>query len=417
MCKFISMRILCIQAFPIFLYCLTILYFLLGNGFAFAQDQWIKTPLENSLSANPEPPALYPNAPLEANQEFPGASQMFPPSAMIASDPLRSPNPQQKEEKHEPYRLRIGDLMTMAIYGEPDTQRKVIVDVTGCISYLFINCLQGAGKTIDEVRHEMEARLKTYYRHPILIITASETVPNFFTILGEVRDPGSKPIEGNMTVLSAICAGGGFNTRIYRNQTLDVVDLEHSFIAREGEYLPVNFERLLKYGDPSQDIPLRHGDYIYMASSSIQKVFVLGEVFYPATVEIIDTITLAQALAAAGGLTRRSSSRVVVLRGSLACPVYYYIDVNRILKGTAYDFRLVPGDIVYVPQMKFTLLKQIIRDGISAFVGIVASIAGTNAFVSITPSATNIIQPVPIINTFGGGALIAPVGGGGVVIP
>jgi hypothetical protein len=109
--------------------------------------------------------------------------------------------------------------------------------------------------------------------------------------------------------------------------------------------------------------------------------------------------TLGQAIAEAGGTTLKASSRAVVIRGSLDCPTAYYIDLNRIEKAFACDFVLAPGDIVYVPPFRFWRLKEIIQNGISAFVGIVASNGGSTTFLDITPAArgTGIQTPVPII--------------------
>lgn len=319
-----------------------------------------------------------------------------------------------------PYRLRMGDRLTMSVYGEPATKRLVVVDFTGSISYLLVSSLPAEGRTIDEVRHAIEEQLKAYYKDPILIITATDVIPDFYTIIGEARKPGKKRLVGHTTLLSALSAGGGFNNRVFRNMTIDTVDLDHSFLSRRGEILPIDFSRLVYEGDASQDVTLENGDYIYLASAYMDKIYVVGEVLGAATIELLDTMSLSEAIATAGGMTLRASSRVAVIRGSLGCPEYFLIDINRILKGCACDFPLCPGDIVYVPPRKFQALREIVQGGIRAFVGTLAAIAGTSAFVSITPNATNVITPVPIINTGGSTTFIGSSAGGvttGVVIP
>lgn len=327
--------------------------------------------------------------------------------------------PKKREHRdHTPYHLRIGDRLNIAIYGEPTTRRPVVVDFTGSISYLLVNSLPAAGHTIDEVRAQLEEKLKAFYRNPILIITAMEVLPDFYTIMGEARRPGKKALVGNATVLSALAEGGGFNNRIFRNQTIDTVDLEHSFLSRKGKMVPVDFVSLVKYGDASQDVRLENGDYIYLASQQLQKVYVLGEVGTAAAIDIFDTITLSQAIALAGGLNWiRASSRVAIIRGSLGCPEYFLVDINRILKGKACDFRLCPNDIVYVPPRKFQALREILFEGIRIFVATLASIAGSAAFVSITPAATNVITPVPIISAGGTSTFIGTGAGTGVILP
>lgn len=309
------------------------------------------------------------------------------------------------------YRLRIGDVLVVSIYGEPPTKRPVTVDPTGAISYLFVNALPVRGRTIGEVRLALEDRLKRYYKAPLVLITLVDPADEHFTILGEVMQAGRYPIVGRTTLLNAMAIGGGFRLQEYRYETYDQADLSRSFLARKGRYIPVDFERLVSQGDLSQDVPLQDGDYVYIAPVNMDRVYVLGEVRTPVYIQYMDTMSLVEALTEAGGITIKASSRVAVVRGGLACPKQYLIDINLILKGYACDFTLEPGDIVYVPPFRFNTAKEIIRSAISTFVGTVASVAGTRAFISTTPKAadTNLVQPVPVINIGGSGSFVTPI--------
>ncbi len=311
-------------------------------------------------------------------------------------------SPPNKSEEG-PYRLQVGDRLAIAIYGEPTSRKRVTVGTTGAIHYLFLPGIPAIGKTIPELKHEIQEQLKSYYKYPVVVITPIHFSGGSYTIIGEVNLPGNKLLKGNATVLSALCEAGGFTTRIFRNQTVDLVDLDHSFLSRNGEYVPVDFRRLVKEGDMSQDLPLKSGDYLFMSTQLMSKVYVLGEVRDSLTINYLDTITLAQAIAEAGGTTVRASSRVCVIRGSIATPRWFLIDLNRIVKGNARDFQLFPGDIIYVPPMRFTLLKEILQGGLLAFVNQTFSIAGTVTFLKVNPAAvgTNVISPVPVVTPLG----------------
>ena len=162
----------------------------------------------------------------------------------------------------------------------------------------------------------------------------------------------------------------------------------------------MDFTRLIKEGDLSLDLPIEPGDFLYMATYVMPKVYVVGEVIHATTINYLFDISLAEALAEAGGVTLRASSRVAVIRGALNCPQLYLIDINRLLKGHACNFWLEPGDIVYVPPFRFTHFKDYIEGGIAAFVGELVNIAGTNTFLEVTPKAkgTTIISPSPVIS-------------------
>lgn len=337
-----------------------------------------------------------------------------PESEVVHGEPVAEESAPEAEDTSEdeeeapvnplpPYKLQIGDKLQVSVYGEPNTKKIVTVDPTGSISYLFIKSLFVLGKTINEVRREVEEKLKTFYLNALVVMTPIEMNGAFFTIVGEVNAPGKKFIRGKSTVLSALCEAKGLTTRLFRDQTVDRADLKHSFVARDGDYVPVDFVGLVRDGDMTQDVNLLPGDYIMIMTQDTDQVYILGEVSSPMTIQFYNTMSLAEAIAFAGGVTYDASSRVAVIRGSLGCPIKYLIDINRIFKGFACDFQLEPGDIVYVPPMKFTTLKQIIRSGIRAFVGSAFSVAGTNAFIGMEPGAgapgSGIIQPVPTINT------------------
>lgn len=307
---------------------------------------------------------------------------------------------QEEAVRKDLYRLRIGDTLSISVYGEEETRFDATVGMSGKLNYLFIKNVEALGKTIDELRDILTEQLKSFYRYPVVIITPVAFAGEYYTIIGEVNDPGKKNLFGNTTLTSALCAASGFRTRIFRNQTVDLVNYDHSFLARNGELVPVNFKQLIVEGDIAQDVKLKAGDYIFIAPQQTSKVFVVGEVKTPVTVNYLNPITLADALAEAGGLTIRSSSRVLVIRGSIGYPRWFLIDINLILKGRALDFPLEPGDIVFVPVMKFQLLKEYVQAGILAFVNIVANVAGTNSFLEITPKAKvigGVVSPVPVI--------------------
>lgn len=297
-----------------------------------------------------------------------------------------------------PYRLNIGDRMLISIYGEDNTQREVVVDSAGEIVYPIVGTLFAMGKTIDEVREEMNKKIGTFFRHTFINITPIEFGGQTYTILGQVLQPGSKVIYGKETVLSAIARAGGFVVGFQRANTVDLVDLDRAFLMRRGQYVPVDFARLVYEGDLSQNVELQGGDYIFIPNILHKQIFVLGEVLGPSTFNYLQRVTLVEAITQAGGLGPNASSRVWVIRGSLCEPYSFNIDITRILRGCAPDFCLQPGDIVYVPPQRFAYLKQIAQFAVQIFVSNFFSQAGIFAFEEAFNTTAN-IQNVNLIPT------------------
>jgi protein involved in polysaccharide export with SLBB domain len=310
------------------------------------------------------------------------------------------------KEASPAYRLFIGDRLMVSIYGEGNTQREVIVDGAGQITYPIVGTMFVVGKTIDEVRREMNERIRKIYRYTFVTITPVQFGGQSYTVLGAVSQPGRKLLLGSETVLSALCRAGGFPTGTYRTQTVDLSDLDHAFLTRKGEYLPVDFQKLVVEGDLSQDVPLEPGDYIYVPTTLEKEIFVLGEVFIPSALGYITRLSLIDSIAMAGGLTQNASSRALVVRGSLKEPYTFYIDINLILKGCERDFALRPGDIVYVPPRQYTILRDLAQYAVRVFVGTFASDAGSNAWAEITGSTPS--DNANVIPTGGPSGFAAP---------
>jgi hypothetical protein len=131
---------------------------------------------------------------------------------------------------------------------------------------------------------------------------------------------------------------------LYQRTTVELADLGHSFIVRNGEKLPVNFERLFLEGDLSQNVPIEPNDYVYFASTGAQDIYVLGEVMSPGPLGFVSSATVISAITDRGGFTDRAfKRRVLVVRGSLNEPETFVINAGRTLarfSASAQGYRL-----------------------------------------------------------------------------
>lgn len=288
------------------------------------------------------------------------------------------------------FKLKIGDRLALQIYGEQTALQLVEIDPSGSISFSVINGFPAAGKTVSELKKSLEDELNRFYRDVTLSVTFTENLGDYYVILGEVYNPGMKPFVGNVTLLTALAEAGGTTLRQFRRRLETLADLDKAFVSRNGEYIPVDFARLIDFGDMSQNIPLQSGDYIYIPSLENPEVYVLGEVRRPTTVRYNDTITLLEALTRAHGVTLRASSRIAVIRDSICNPRKYLIDYNLIKTCCAPDFILEPGDVVFVPPRTFITAEEIYKAGVRAFVANVATWAGNRLLIQFEPGAAGL---------------------------
>ena len=304
--------------------------------------------------------------------------------------------PAMAVEKEASYRLGIGDILSISVYGEDKSERRVPVDPSGRITYPLVNTIQASGRTIDELRTDLQDRISKELRHGLVTVIPVHFGSRSFTVLGLVEQPGTYPIEGCMTIMDALAKAKGLRSGFYRNSTADFFDLRHATLLRHGVAAPVDFEALVMRGDMSQNLELVAGDIITIPSALIRNVYVLGEVVYPRSIGFMTSLSLLQVVTEVRGLKSTSSGKMVVVRGSTTKPEVIVVDVRRMLAGKAMDIQICPGDIIYAPRASFEIIPDIVKAAISGFAGTVAADSGSMSYLKLrgesgTPSSTTVV--------------------------
>ncbi|EDM28043.1 Polysaccharide export protein [Lentisphaera araneosa HTCC2155] len=286
-------------------------------------------------------------------------------------------NPKEAAQTQE-YVLGNGDTIKVSIYGNFQAERNLIIDSRGYISFLLTGPVKASGKTIMQLREEIQAIIQKKRKHIIVSVVPLSFNSQSYTIGGQIKFPGKKVLNGNVSILEAIANAGGFKSGEFRNSTVDLADLEHAFLMRDGAQLTVDFNALVLKGKTEFDLTLKNGDYLHIPSALSKKIYTLGEVNYPRQIMYLNSLTLIQAITESRGIKEYASPNVVVIRGSLSKPEKLVFNINDILHGDSPDVLLKPGDIVYVPEDSTADLERLAKVAIRAFVQTVASSAAAN---------------------------------------
>ena len=273
------------------------------------------------------------------------------------------------------YELGPGDVINFALFGRPELDRNGFrVSPDGSISYLQAQNILVTGLTINETRLKIEEGLMGYFKSPRVIITPVEVGSKRFSILGKVVKKGVYTLSTPTTLVEAVAQAGGIETGLFERKTVEIADMDRSFITRKGYHLPVDFRKLFNEGDLSQNIALEPNDFIYIASSVSNDYFVLGAVVTPGVQGYTADASLVSALTRRGGLTDRAfTDKVLVVRGSFSNPETHVISLKDILAAKARDFKLLPDDIVYVSERPWIVAEDILKLAASAFATSMAS--------------------------------------------
>jgi len=278
--------------------------------------------------------------------------------------------PMKRAEWQQRLTLGPGDTLNVMLFDMPDTAHmEVPIGPDGHISFLQAREIIAAGLTIDELRAKMDEALGKFYQNPRTIITPAAFHSKKYVVLGAVVTKGVFTFDRPLTVIEALARAGGLQTGLYERDTVELADLGHSFLVRNNQRVPVDFERLFERGDLSQNAPLQPDDFLYFALASANEIYVLGQVASPGVAAFLPRTSTMSAIAARGGFTREAfRSRVLVVRGSLNNPQTFVVDAADILSAKKPDFKLQAKDIVYVSKSPWVKAEQVLDTVATAFI-------------------------------------------------
>lgn len=232
--------------------------------------------------------------------------------------------------ERDEYKLGNNDVLNLYIMGHPEmsSQRVNLGEISGTTirkdGYVYLPVLgriPATGKTLTEFENTLREVAARFVVNPQVNVEILRHESQKFFVLGHVGTPGTFPVDGDTTLLEALSMAGGPN---------QLGNLESATVVRNGKLLPINVADVVKRGDVSRNVYMKGGDLLFVPSNAGMKVYVLGEVLTPTIVPIRDgRITLAEAIAAAGGPTpARARREIAVIRGGFAKPIVYRIDLE-----------------------------------------------------------------------------------------
>lgn len=178
-----------------------------------------------------------------------------PPAAPVASVPSETAK----------YIIGPGDALQISVWHNADLSTAVPVRPDGRISTPLVNDVVAAGRTPEELGHDIEARLKKYVADPSVTVIVSSFIGPYnqqVRIIGEAVTPKAIPYSAHMTVLDAMIAAGGLTPFASGNRTKLVRRVDGKEVDST-----VRVSDLLKDGDLSANTDLQPGDIIIIPQS------------------------------------------------------------------------------------------------------------------------------------------------------
>ncbi|OGW69825.1 MAG: hypothetical protein A2036_01280 [Omnitrophica bacterium GWA2_50_21] len=246
-------------------------------------------------------------------------------------------------EDQESYKIGKEDVLDINVWQSPDLTKTAQVNSSGFISYPYLGDLKVEGLSTQEVEALLSGKLaEGYVKDPRISVSIKEYNSKKILVFGEVEQPGLYKVKGALPVLELLFLVKGVKT-----------DGKRLTIIREGaRAIEVNLIALLSEGDLSQNVLIRPGDTVYVASGTGQKYYVLGQVKKPGPYEWTKEITVLEAIKLADGGTETAAlNRIIIRKHMGGSEEELRVNVVDIMKGKKKDDVVIkPGDVIVVPE-------------------------------------------------------------------
>ncbi|HMM44349.1 MAG TPA: polysaccharide export protein [Candidatus Macondimonas sp.] len=275
------------------------------------------------------------------------------------------------------YRIGAQDILNVLVWDHPELSNPMgnfqdiqnmgrLVREDGTIFFPYVGVLHVAGKTVEEVRRDIQTKLAPYIQSPQVDVRVVGFRSKKVYVTGEVDRPGIVPVtDVPMTVMDAINLAGGFDK--------ERADQRTAYLTRNGQRQQLDI--LALYSGAQGNLLLQDGDVLYVPNNTQNKVFILGEVEKQRAVMMDQgRLTLAEALSGAEGmnLSTADTRGVYVIRavptvladgspGAVQADIYQLDlrDASALVLADA--FQLQPRDLVYVSSSGLVRWNRVIQ--------------------------------------------------------
>jgi polysaccharide export outer membrane protein len=169
------------------------------------------------------------------------------------------PAPAQAATADYNYVIGAGDSVNIVVWRNPELSGSYPVRPDGKISAPLVEELVAQGKTSVELARDIEKKLATYVRDPVVTVIVTGFVGPYseqIRVVGEAARPLFLPYKQKMTLLDVMIAVGGLT---------DFADGNRAVIQRTSEgnkQYAVRLKDLIKRGDLSANVEMRPGDIL-----------------------------------------------------------------------------------------------------------------------------------------------------------
>jgi polysaccharide export outer membrane protein len=155
------------------------------------------------------------------------------------------------------YHLGPEDVLKISVWKDEHLTQEVVVRPDGMISFPLVGDVQGAGRTVEDLRSDLAKRLSRFVPNAQVSVAVTKVLSYRIYVLGRVNKPGEFMVGHQTDVLQALSMAGGLTPFAAENDI--------KIVRRENGEQRIF---LFRYGDAQkgkelkQNIMLQRGDVV-----------------------------------------------------------------------------------------------------------------------------------------------------------
>ncbi|MCF6291637.1 MAG: polysaccharide biosynthesis/export family protein [Desulfobacterales bacterium] len=158
---------------------------------------------------------------------------------------------------HTGYVIGPGDMLEVSVWKNKDLTKGVIVLPDGRISFPLIGEVVAAGKTVAQLKSELEKKLSRYVTDPVLSVSVNQINSMLIYVIGKVRQPGRFVLNANINVLQGLALAGGL-TPFAKKDRIRILRQEKGTTTS----FSFNYDEVADNRNLAQNILLQRGDVL-----------------------------------------------------------------------------------------------------------------------------------------------------------
>jgi polysaccharide export outer membrane protein len=156
------------------------------------------------------------------------------------------------------YRLNAGDKILVGVYDDPKLlPQDITINPDGKFAFPLIGELSTRGRTVEQVRAEMETKLRKYISDPSVTFVVVDAKGNVAYVVGQVNKAGAIEMNPNINVLQALSIVGGLNPYAKGDSIIIIRSSETG-----QSVLNFHYGQVMAGKDLQQNIQLESGDVV-----------------------------------------------------------------------------------------------------------------------------------------------------------